>query len=92
MSRASPRGTCVEVPFAEALAVGASGLVALEDYARAVARAADAEAIPDAHDPGSVVGVHLCEPAGAPTGPQREDVEAFARGLAERAGEGLGWS
>jgi hypothetical protein len=92
VSRAGPRRTCTEVLFGEALAVGASGLVALEDYARAVARALDAEAIPDGRDPGSVVGVHLCEPAGAPTGPQRADVEAFARGLAERAGEGLGWS
>ena len=92
MSRASPQRTCAEILFREAHAVGSPGLVALEDYARAVARAGEAEAIPDARDPGSVVGVHVCEPEGDPTGSQRADVEAFAHGLAERAGEGLGWS
>ena len=35
---------------------------------------------------------NLEAPARAPEGSVLEDIEAFARELAERAGDGLGWS
>jgi hypothetical protein len=66
--------------------------VALEDYARALTRAEGAETIPVPGDPERVGGLHLCTPAELPQGAVLEDIEAFAREMAHRAGDGLGWS
>lgn len=90
MSRARALPSCEELLFARACAVPPAGLVALEDYARAAAQAEAAEAVPDPDDPSLVRGVHVCRPT-APE-PWKDDVEAFARELAQRAGDGLGWS
>jgi hypothetical protein len=65
--------------------------VAVEDYARALTGAASAEALLTIGQE-SLRGVHLCG-LPAPVAPEvRDDVEAFARELAERGGGGLGWS
>jgi hypothetical protein len=66
--------------------------VALEDYARALVRAEDVEAVPAAGEPGLVAGLHVCAPAVPPEGAAAEDIEAFARELATAHGERLGWS
>jgi hypothetical protein len=92
VTRERPGEGCVELRFARPLAVGAPGQVAVEDYARALARAEGAEAIPAPGDEGRLAGVHLCAPALGVPGAVHEDVEAFAREMARREGEGLGWS
>ena len=92
MTRESPGGGCVELSFGATYAVGAGGLVALEDYARALTRAEGAEALAAPGDPGRLGGLHLCAPAEPPRGTVAEDIEAFAREMAHRAGDGLGWS
>jgi hypothetical protein len=66
--------------------------VALEDYARALARAEGAEAVPADDDASRVAGLHLCAPAVPPRGAVAEDIEAFARDMTTRGGERLGWS
>jgi hypothetical protein len=81
----------VLVRFATPWTVGASGVVALEDYARELTRASAAEALP-ADAAGRLPGIALVAPAVAPEGDVLEDIEAFARDLAERDGFGLGWS
>jgi type VI protein secretion system component VasF len=80
----------VDLAFGGRYAVGAGGQVALEDYARALTRAERAEVFP-APD-GGVGGLHLCAPAEPLRAAVVEDIEAFARDMAERAGDGLGWS
>jgi hypothetical protein len=81
---------CQEVLFRSPVPAG--GEVALEDYARALARATGAEALATADEPTRLRGVHLCG-LGSPLEPgAEEDIEAFARDLAERSGGGLGWS
>ena len=80
----------VEIRFAEPFAIGAGGVVALEDYARELTRASGAEAL--LGDAGRLAGVALVAPLQAPDGDVLEDIEAFARDLAEREGFGLGWS
>ena len=92
MSRLRPSPECRDVAFARAYAVSPAAEVALEDYARVLTRAAAAEAVPAGDDPGRLGGVHLCAPELAPEGGLGEDIEAFARELAEQAGDGLGWS
>lgn len=92
MTRERPGGACLELSFSGTYAVGAGGRVALEDYARALTRADGAETIPVAGDPERVSGLHLCTPAELPRGAVLEDIEAFAREMAHRAGDGLGWS
>lgn len=92
MTRESPGGACVELSFGATYAVSAGGQVALEDYARALTRAEGAEALPAPGDPGRLGGLHLCAPAEPPRGAVVEDIEAFAREMAHRAGDGLGWS
>jgi hypothetical protein len=82
----------VELVFAGRYALGPGGQLALEDYARALTRAGGAEAVAAPDDPGRVSGVHLCAPADPPEGRLLEDLEAFAREMAEEVGEGLGWS
>ena len=81
---------CCELTFAEALAIPASPQVALEDYARALARATQAAVI--THTDGAVLGVHLCGVEEVPDDAARSDLEAFARELVSRADDGLGWS
>jgi hypothetical protein len=92
LTRGRVGGACHELSFAGTYAVGDSGQVALEDYARTLARAEGAEAIPAPGDPGRLAGLHLCGPAVAPGGAVLEEIEAFARKMALRAGDGLGWS
>jgi hypothetical protein len=92
LTRESPGGACFELSFDGTYAVGAGGQVALEDYARALTRADGAEAIPAPGEPGRLGGLHLCAPAEPPRGAVLEDIEAFAREMAHRAGDGLGWS
>jgi hypothetical protein len=92
LTRASPGDACLELSFGGAYAVGAGGRVALEDYARALTRASGAEAIAAPGDPERVAGLHLCAPAVPARGAVLEDIEAFARDVARRAGDGLGWS
>jgi hypothetical protein len=81
---------CADILFGQPRAVGGSE-VALEDYARALTRAGSA-AVLAGDEPGAVRGVHLCSLPGPLEEHAREDVEAFARELAERSGGGLGWS
>jgi hypothetical protein len=92
LTRESPEGTCFRVSFGAAYAVGAGGQVALEDYARVLTGAQGAEAVPAPDDPAHVGGLHLCAPAEPPREDVLEDIEAFAREMAQRAGDGLGWS
>ena len=67
--------------------------MALEDYARALTRREGAEAIPAPGDPGRRARAAPVR-AGRelPRGAVLEDIEAFAREMAHRAGDGLGWS
>ena len=91
MTRAEPKGDCLDVLFRASYAIPDPGEVALEDYARAFARARAAEAI-RSEDDHTVRGVHLCG-LSAPAGPAvAADIEAFARDLRDQAGNGLGWS
>lgn len=90
MTRERPGPACVDLAFGSCYAVGAGGQVALEDYARVLTRAEGAEAVP-APD-GRLGGLHLCAPAEPPRAAVVGDIEAFARDMAERAGDGLGWS
>ncbi len=92
MTRENPEGTCFGVVFGAGYAVGAGGQVALEDYARALTGAQRAEAMPAPDDPARVEGLHLCAPAEPPRGDVLVDIEAFAREMAQRADDGLGWS
>lgn len=93
MTRERPRSDCVELLFARRYALSPSAEVALEDYARALARATATEALGDGDEPQQRLrGVHLCAPETAPGAAVREDIEAFACELAEGAGSGLGWS
>jgi hypothetical protein len=83
----------VLVRFAAPLRASPAGAVALEDYARELTRARAAEALVAPGGEGEdLVGVALEAPLVAPRGAVLEDIEAFARELAERAGLGLGWS
>jgi hypothetical protein len=91
MVHSRPEPGCAEIEFAAAQAVGEPAEVALEDYARAVARARAAEAVRDGA--GAVGAVHLCGLEAPPSSDARRDVEDFARALAAgTAGGGLGWS
>jgi hypothetical protein len=82
----------VEIRFREPRAVGPFALVALEDYARELTRADGAEALVVPGEAGMLLGLALEAPRVAPQGRVLDDIEAFARELAERAGDGLGWS
>jgi hypothetical protein len=92
VTREVPAPTCVEVGFSRPYHLGPTAEVALEDYARVVAGAATAQVLEVPEEPGNLRGVHLCRPAAHPDQAVRDDVEAFARELTARAGEGLGWS
>jgi hypothetical protein len=89
VSLSAPGPGCHDLRFAQPYPLGDAAEVALEDYARAVWRARAAEAVRDSE---GVRGVHVCGAHG-PTPAARADVEAFARDLWARSGEGgLGWS
>jgi hypothetical protein len=85
-------GGRVVVRFKAPLGVSGTAAVALEDYARELTRARAAEALPAESDPDRLLGVALEAPLEPPTGAVLEDIEAFARELAEHEGSGLGWS
>jgi hypothetical protein len=89
MTEPDPSGR-VAIRFREPHTVGAFGLVALEDYARELTRARAAVVAPGEGE--RLVGLGREAPAIAPQGSVLDDIEAFARELAERAGDGLGWS
>jgi hypothetical protein len=84
-------GRAYELAFRAPYPIDDSGEVALEDYARAVARAAAAVA---QRDPASRVrGVRLLGLDAPPAPGVLQDVEDFARDLAARTGgSGLGWA
>jgi len=92
MTREAPAPGCVDVGFSRAYELLPAAEVALEDYARVLARADDASAMEDGDEPGRLRGVHLCAPAVSPDDDLRRDVEAFARELAAPPSERLGWS
>jgi hypothetical protein len=92
VTRTRPEAGCQDLVFREACAVDEAGEAALEDYARAVARAAAAELVRAAGEPGAVTGVHLCATSGPIAATARSDIEDFARALAAGGAGGLGWS
>jgi hypothetical protein len=93
MSRVRPVSGCRELAFRDGYAIDDAGEVALEDYAREVIRAREAEAVRGEEEPGLVTGLHLCGLDAEPAPALRADVEDFAHDLATRSGgAGLGWS
>ena len=93
MSRLRPQPGCYDLPFRAGYPLDEPGEVALEDYARALTRAAEAEALRADDDPARVRGVHVCRLGAAITSAMASDLEDFARDLAVRAGgSGLGWA
>jgi hypothetical protein len=82
----------VVIRFASPRRVGAAAAVALEDYARELTRAKAAIALPAEGEPERLVGLALEAPLVTPQGAVLDDIEAFARDLAESSGLGLGWS
>ncbi|HWW92846.1 MAG TPA: hypothetical protein VN375_05735 [Vicinamibacteria bacterium] len=93
MSRRQPRTDCHELTFRAGFALDDPGEVALEDYARALTRAREAEAVRDRPDTARVKGVHVCGLASPPAPQILVDLEAFARDLAvHHEGSGLGWA
>lgn len=87
-----PSAERVVIRFAVVRAVGAAGVVALEDYARELTQAKAAAALVAEGETDRLTGLALEAPRVAPQGAVLEDIEAFARDLAERSGPGLGWS
>ena len=82
-----------ELPFRSGYALSESGEVALEDYARVLAQAEDAEALRRSDDPALVRGVRLQAATATLTEALARDIEDFALGLAQgRTDGGLGWS
>jgi hypothetical protein len=88
----APAAERVVIRFSARHPIGAAGLVALEDYARELTQAKAAEALVAEGESDRLTGIALEAPLVAPQGAVLEDIEAFARDLAERAGTGLGWS
>jgi hypothetical protein len=87
-----PAAERVVIRFAASHSIGAAGVVALEDYARELTQAKAAEALVTEGETDRLTGLALEAPLVAPQGAVLEDIEAFARDLAERSGDGLGWS
>jgi hypothetical protein len=92
VTRTRPETGCQDLVFAAAYAVDEAGEVALEDYARTVARAAAAELVRARDETGTVTGVHLCAAQAPLAAASRTDIEDFARTLAVGGAGGLGWS
>lgn len=93
MSRRQPEPDCFDLAFRAGYPLPEPAEVALEDYARVLARSRAAESIRALDDPSLVTGIHVCG-LGAPLRQAAlNDVEDFAREMATRgAGGGLGWS
>lgn len=87
-----PAAERVVIRFAAPRALGAAGVVALEDYARELTQARAAEALVAEGETDRLTGLALEAPLVAPQGAVLEDIEAFARELSERSPPGLGWS
>lgn len=92
MTRGRSEEGCLDLFFGATYAVDDFARVALEDYARALTRARGAEAIPSPADPARLSGLHLCAPDVEARGDMLDEIEAFARHMAHRTGDGLGWS
>lgn len=93
MSVEAPRPDCFELAFQASYPIGEPAEVALEDYARVLARAQAAFGLRSSEDPGSVRGVHVCGLRASPSATLLTDLEDFARSLVVPAkGGGLGWS
>lgn len=93
MSTHAAQADCYDLSFRAAYPIDEPGEVALEDYARTLARARAAEGLRAADDPAMVRGVHVCGLGATPTPTLVTDIEDFARSLAAtRNGGGLGWS
>jgi hypothetical protein len=92
VTRTHPEAGCHDLAFQAAYSLDEGGEVALEDYARALGRAAAADVVRTAGEVGTVTGVHLCA-AGAPlTAAVLTDIEDFARNLVAGGPAKLGWS
>ena len=82
-----------DLVFERGYAIDSSGEVALEDYARVLARAEAAEALRSEGASERVTGVRIAAAASVLTAAQRKDIEDFARDLSRRGGgSGLGWA
>lgn len=93
MSSHAAQAGCYDLGFRAGYPIDEAGEVALEDYARTLARARGAEGLRDPDDPAMVRGVHVCGLGASPTPALVTDIEDFARSLAmTRSGGGLGWS
>jgi hypothetical protein len=92
VSHARPAPGCQDLAFRSRHALAEEAEVALEDYARAVSRAREAEALREVGDASRVSGVHVCG-LEAPAGDRDlSDIEDFALELTRRGGgSGLGW-
>jgi hypothetical protein len=90
--RSRPEAGCHDVAFHDAYPIDEAGEVALEDYAREVARAAAAELVSGREQAAGVAGVHLCGAGAPPTSAVRADIEDFARGLAAGDAARRRWS
>lgn len=93
MSAGAAEAGCFDLAFRAAYPIDEPGEVALEDYARTLARARAAEGLRAPEDPAMVRGVHVCGLGASPTPALVTDIEDFAQSLATRRnGGGLGWS
>lgn len=93
MSVQAPGADCFDLSFHAGYPIDETGEVALEDYARVLARARAAFGLRASEDPGAVRGVHVCGLGSSPSAALLTDLEDFARSLvAGTAGGGLGWS
>jgi len=89
----SERAEQCELTFGEGFALSDAGEVALEDYARVLTSALRAEAVRGGDSGLRITSVRLYGAPSPPSVDQHQDIEAFARGLAEEpSGLGLGWS
>ncbi len=92
MSVRAPEPDCYDLRFRAVYPIAEAGEVALEDYARSLARARAAEGLRAPEDPAVVCGVHVCGLGTSPTPALLNDLEDFARSLVAAPGSGLGWS
>lgn len=90
MSHEHPAPGCHEIGFANGYPIDELAEVALEDYARALTQAREAQAV-RGEAPVRVRGVHVCALGTRPAPAVVKDIEDFARDLATRRGGGLGW-
>ena len=90
MSHEHPAPGCHELAFANGYSIDGPAEVALEDYARALTEAQEAEAV-RGEGPVWVSGVHVCALRTNPAPGVVKDIEDFARDLTTRRGGVLGW-